>query len=80
MHGRASALCGRVSTATCITQDIDNIRAALTWAFATGHDVDCRALAAVRHDLVAMSLLPECHAGWRSLDILDATIAGRAGR
>ncbi len=55
--------------------DIDNVRTALTWAFAPGGDVKIGvALAAASAPIwLEMSLLTECH-GWmgQALDLLDA--------
>ena len=55
--------------------DIDNIRAALTWAFAPeGHGSIAVALAAASAPIwLEMALLTECH-GWarKALDLLDA--------
>jgi predicted ATPase len=59
--------------------DIDNIRAALTWAFAPGCDgsIGVALVAAAAPIWLEMSLLTECH-GWarKALDLLDAADRG----
>src|SRR5271166_2925960 len=59
--------------------DIDNIRAALTWAFAPGGDkwIGVALAAASAPIWLEMSLLTECH-GWmgKALDHLDAADRG----
>ncbi len=65
--------------AAAYAPEIDNIRAALTWAFAPGDDgsIGVALAAASAPTWLEMSLLTECH-GWmgKALDLLDAADRG----
>jgi predicted ATPase len=75
----ASSRLGEGDLAAALAVEIDNIRAALTWALASTRDVSIGvALAAATAPIwLEMSLLTECH-GWmaKALDLLDASERG----